>query len=266
MKIVRYLNGAVRRYGVVDGDRVHPLIGSPFGDLRWEDASVPLGQVELLVPVEPTKVLCVGANYRTYSLSGGVPTFSMKVPTTWTATGQPVMYPRSSEKVIMEAELAIVIGSAAKDVDASQALAHVLGLTVANDFTARDLMREDGRPCRAKNFDGFCPIGPCIETNIDHSDLRIWGRVNGEIVQQGTTRDMIATVPEVVSMFSEVMTLCPGDVILTATPSPPPYVHPGDVVEAEIQDVGVLRNTIISSEHGRLQPGEWSSQAARQEA
>ncbi len=246
MKIVRFVLGDEGRYGILEGDTIHPLEGDPFGDLTRASGSVTLEDVRLLMPITPSKVLCVGANYTTYSLSGGIPTHSMKVPTACIATEEPVTYPRLSEKVIMEAELAIVMRTAAKDVAPNEAQRHVLGYTVANDFTARDIMQQDGRPCRAKNFDGFCPIGPVVETDLDVSDLKIWGRVNGKLEQEGSTNDMIAGVAECVSMFSQVMTLLPGDVILTATPSPPPYVKVGDVVEAEVEGIGVLRNRVVA--------------------
>jgi 2-keto-4-pentenoate hydratase/2-oxohepta-3-ene-1,7-dioic acid hydratase in catechol pathway len=257
MKILRFAAGGdAPVYGILEGDTIRPITGDPFGPLMLTGPPVRLEDVRLLIPVVASKVLCVGANYTTYSLSGGIPTFSMKVPTACVATEEPVPYPRLSERVIMEAELAIVIRSVAKDVAVEDALDHVLGYTVANDFTARDLMQKDGRPCRAKNFDGFCPIGPVVETELDVSDIRIRGRVNGTVEQEGWTRDMIATVPQVVSMFSEVMTLLPGDVILTATPSPPPYVNIGDVVEAEVEGIGVLRNPVVAPTLGRALGGE----------
>jgi 2-keto-4-pentenoate hydratase/2-oxohepta-3-ene-1,7-dioic acid hydratase in catechol pathway len=246
VKIVRFASEDGPRYGRLDGDEIQPIRDDPFRAIEPDGDPVPVDGARLLIPVAASKVLCVGANYTTYSLSGGIPTFSMKVPTACVAAGDPVPYPRQSEGVIMEAELAIVIGSVAKDVSADDAGSHVFGFTVANDFTARDLMKLDGRPCRAKNFDGFCPIGPAVETELDASDVRIVGRLNGEVVQEGRTTDMIANVGQVVSMFSEVMTLLPGDVILTATPSPPPYVHVGDVVEAEVEGIGVLRNPVVA--------------------
>lgn len=245
MKIVRFAWGDNCLSGILENETIYALHGNPLGIFSRGSESVRLGDVRLLMPVVPTKVVAVGANYTTYSLSGGIPTTSMKVPTACIGPEEPVPYPPLSEKVIMEAELAIVIKTPAKDVSSEEALDHVLGYTVANDFTARDIFQEDGRPCRAKNFDGFCPLGPVIETELDPSDLKIWGRINGELKQEGSTKDMITSVAEVVAMFSEVMTLLPGDVIITATPSPPPFVKVGDVTEAEIEGIGVLRNHVI---------------------
>jgi 2-keto-4-pentenoate hydratase/2-oxohepta-3-ene-1,7-dioic acid hydratase in catechol pathway len=247
MKLVRFAWGDEHLYGILEDDRIYALRGQIFDGFSKGDESIPVRDVRLLMPVVPSKVVAVGRNYTTYDLGNGVPTTSMKVPTACIGPDEPVPYPPLSQQVIMEAELAIVLKSAAKNVPAELALDHVLGYTVANDFTARDIMRADGRPCRAKNFDGFCPLGPVIETDLDPGDARIWGRVNGEVKQHGSTKDMIASVPEVVAMFSEIMLLVPGDVILTATPSPPPYVKPGDVTEAEVEGVGALRNPVVSA-------------------
>ena len=246
MKIVRVLWGDQGLNGILEGDRVFALRGDPFGDFSKGRESVSVTDVRFLLPTVPTKVVAVGRNYTTYSTSGGIPSTSLKVPTTWAGHDDPVPYPRLSQKVIMEAELAVVMRRTAKDVAASEALDYVLGYTAANDFTARDIMQEDGRPCRGKNFDAFCPIGPAIETELDPFCLRIVGRVNGEQKQEGSTKDMIATVPDVISMYSQVMTLFPGDVILTASPSPPPYVQIGDVTEVEIEGIGVLRNRVVA--------------------
>lgn len=247
MKIVRFAWAGETLQGILDGDTIHALEGDVYGTFWAGTESVPAASARLVCPVAPTKVLCVGANYHTYSLSGGVPTYSLKVPTAWLGPDEPVTYPKLSTEVIMEAELAVVIGRTAKDVSRQEATDHVLGYTVANDLTARDIMKQDGRPSRAKNFDGFCPLGPVIETELDPSDLRIVGRVNGEIRQEGSTKDMIADVAEVVERFSAVMTLNPGDVLLTATPSPPPYVEVGDVLEAEVEGIGILRNHIVDA-------------------
>ena len=247
MKLVRFAWGDERLYGILENDRIYSLRGQIFSEFWKGQESVHLHDVRLLMPVVPSKVVAVGRNYTTYDLGSGVPSTSMKVPTACIGPDEPVPYPSLSEQVIMEAELAIVLKAAAKNVPPERALDHVLGYTVANDFTARDLMRADGRPCRAKNFDGFCPLGPVIETELDPADVRIWGRVNGEVKQEGSTKDMIASVREVVAMFSEIMSLLPGDVILTATPSAPPYVKPGDVTEAEVEGVGALRNPVVSA-------------------
>jgi 2-keto-4-pentenoate hydratase/2-oxohepta-3-ene-1,7-dioic acid hydratase in catechol pathway len=245
MKIVRVPWGDHIVYGILDGDRVFALRGDPFGSFSRGRESMAASDARFLIPTVPTKVVCVGRNYTTYSTSGGIPSISVKVPSTWVGHDDPVPYPRLSRKVIMEAELAIVMKRMAKDVPASDALQYVLGYTAANDFTARDIMQEDGRPDRAKNFDGFCPIGPVVETELDPSALMILGRVNGKVEQTGSTKDLIATVPEVISMYSQIMTLFPGDVILTASPTPPPYVSVGDVIEVEVEGIGVLRNRIV---------------------
>lgn len=246
MKIIRFAWGGQALFGILDGNLIHALHGDVFGEFSKGEYHVSVEGVRILPPVSPSKVLTMGANYRTYSITGGIPTHAIKVPTTVVGHEDPVAYPVDVTELIMEAELAIVIGRRARNVPPEKTAEYILGYTVANDFTARDIARKDGRMTRAKNFDGFCPLGPVIETELDPGNLAIRGRVNGEVKQNGSTREMITQVPEVVSLYSCVMTLHPGDVILTSTPTPPPYVQVGNVVEAEVEGIGILRNRIVA--------------------
>ncbi len=246
MKIIRFAWGGQALFGILDGNLIYALHGDVFGEFSRGEFRISVEGARILPPVSSSKVLTMGANYRTYSITGGIPTHNIKVPTTVVGHEDPVAYPADVTELIMEAELAIVIGRRARNVPPEKTAEYILGYTVANDFTARDIARKDGRHTRAKNYDGFCPLGPVIETELDPGNLAIRARVNGEVKQNGSTREMITQVPEVVSLYSRVMTLHPGDVILTSTPTEPPYVQVGDVVEAEIEGIGILRNRIVA--------------------
>jgi 2-keto-4-pentenoate hydratase/2-oxohepta-3-ene-1,7-dioic acid hydratase in catechol pathway len=246
MKIVRFAWGGQALFGILEKNLIYSVEGDVFGKFLKGSHHISVEGVRILPPVCPSKVVTMGANYHTYSITGGKPTNSLKVPSTIVGPEDSVVYPVGVTELIMEAELAIVIGRMAKNITSAQAADYILGYTVANDFTARDVARKDGRHTRAKNYDGFCPVGPVIETELDPSNLAIRGKINGQVKQDGSTGHMITHVPEVVSQYSHVMTLMPGDIILTSTPTEPPYVHVGDVVEAEIEGIGTLRNYIVA--------------------
>jgi 2-keto-4-pentenoate hydratase/2-oxohepta-3-ene-1,7-dioic acid hydratase in catechol pathway len=172
------------------------------------------------------------------------PIIFLKPSTSMNAPGGTIQVPQPSMRVDYEGELAVVIGRRARHVRPDEALHFVLGYTCANDVTARDLQKKDGQWTRAKGFDGFCPLGPWVETDVDPSDLEIQTLLNGEVVQQSRTSDMVFDVPTLVSFISCVMTLLPGDVVLTGTPSGIGPMHPGDVVEVRIEGVGSLKNPV----------------------
>ena len=210
------------------------------------------GEPELLVPCEPTKVVCVGLNYvhHAHEMNKEVPEeplLFMKPTSALNAHGGSIKLPASSEMVHHEGELAIVIGRKAQHVGVEDAMSYVFAYTCANDVTARDIQRRESRYTRAKGFDTFCPLGPALVTanRFDPANHRIELRVNGEVRQESGLDDLIWKVPEIVSFVSEVMTLEPGDVILTGTPSGVGELHRGDVVEVEIDGIGVLRNDVI---------------------
>lgn len=252
MKIVRFRAGDDIAYGLAEAAGVTVYEGSPF--VAWEptETLVPWDGVTLLAPVIPSKVVCVGKNYVDHAteMGGDVPAepvIFLKPATAVIGPGARIVYPPLSREVHHEAELAVVIGRIARHVPVEDAAAHIFGYTAANDVTARDLQRRDGQWTRAKSFDTFCPLGPAIETELDPAErLAVIGRVNGEVRQAGFTSDMVFGVPELVAFISSVMTLLPGDVILTGTPSGVGPLLPGDLVEVEIDGVGVLTNRVVA--------------------
>ena len=257
MRIARFTTGDDPRYALVDGpegaEQLVVLSGDPlFTPVQPTGERIPLtDSVRLLAPVIPrSKVVGVGRNYADHAaeLGNAVPTtplLFLKPNTSVIGPDDPIVLPPYSDEVHHEAELAVVIGKITKNVTPERALEHVFGYTVANDVTARDVQRTDGQWTRAKGFDSSCPLGPYIVTDLDTDDLQVTARVNGAARQDGRTSAMVFDVAHLVSFISEVFTLLPGDVILTGTPAGVgPIVH-GDVVEVEVEDIGVLRNPVI---------------------
>jgi 2-keto-4-pentenoate hydratase/2-oxohepta-3-ene-1,7-dioic acid hydratase in catechol pathway len=209
--------------------------------------------VELLPPVEPGKVVCVGRNYAAHAEEHeanvpDLPLLFLKPPSSVIASGQTILLPPQSQRVEHEAELAIIISQTGRWLTASEAKDHVLGYTAANDVTARDLQRSDGQWTRGKGFDTFCPLGPWIETEFDPADALINCSVNGQMRQMGSTRDMVFPVNQLIAFVSSVMTLEPGDVILTGTPSGVGPLQSGDEVTVEIEHIGSLNNPVKRDE------------------
>lgn len=248
MRVVRILSDGDSRYGLADDNTVTLISDEPFA--AWEpEGAVGLRTAELLTPVVPTKIICVGINYRAHALEMGhelpvEPVIFLKPPTSINHPGGEITIPPGVGRVDYEAELAAVIGRRTHRATPSEAASNILGYTCANDVTARDIQKRDGQWARAKGFDGFCPLGPWIETDTDPDDLRIQSFVNGEIRQDSRTSDLIFSVPELVSFISHVMTLVPGDVILTGTPGGIGPLVPGDEVEVRIENIGSLVNTV----------------------
>lgn len=253
MKIVRFRNGDDIAYGLADADGVTLYRGTPF--VAWEPTETVIGwdTIQLLSPVLPSKVVGVGRNYVEHAeeMEQSVPeepVFFMKPATSVIGPGAPVIYPGDlTEEVHYEAELAAVIGRVAKNVPAEDASMYILGYTAANDVTARDLQRKDGQWTRAKGFDTFCPLGPAIETELDPLErLAVIGRVDGEVRQAGFTSDMVFGVAEILEYVSSVMTLLPGDVLLTGTPDGVGPVLPGQAMDVEIDGIGLLHNPVVA--------------------
>jgi 2-keto-4-pentenoate hydratase/2-oxohepta-3-ene-1,7-dioic acid hydratase in catechol pathway len=239
-------------YGAVEPEGIRLHHGSPF--VAWEptETVVPFGEARLLAPVFPTKVVGVGRNYSQHAAERGVevpvePVVFLKPATAVVGPEAPVVLPPEAKEVHHEAELAAVVGRVARRVAVEEAGAYLLGYTAANDVSARDLQQSDGQWTRAKGFDTFCPLGPAIETEVDPGDLSITCRVNGEVRQQASTADMVFGVAELLAFASRVMTLLPGDVILTGTPAGTSAIHPGDRMEVEIERIGVLRNPVVAA-------------------
>ncbi|MHC1751129.1 fumarylacetoacetate hydrolase family protein [Humidesulfovibrio sp.] len=213
---------------------------------------IPLAEVELLPLVRPSKIVCVGLNYRDHAHELGLPmsdepVLFLKPPSSVIGPGDAIVIPACSERVDYEAELALVIGRTARHVSEADAPRHLFGYSCANDVTARDLQQKDGQWTRAKSFDTFCPVGPWIETEVpDERALAIRAVVNGQLRQQGSTADMIFSPARLISFISGVMTLLPGDVILTGTPGGIGPLAEGDEVSVEIDQVGFLLNPVIS--------------------
>jgi len=253
MIIVRYKQGDEIAYGLAERHLVYALEGDVF-DTWTRGAEIgELGSVELVAPCAPTKIVCVGRNFPAHAEEHGAvvppePLLFLKPPSAVIGPEQPIVLPPQSQQVEHEAELAVVIGRRCRHVPPQAVPDVVLGYTCANDVTARDLQRKDGQWSRAKGFDTFCPLGPWLVTPFDPSDVAITCRVNGRMRQFGLARDMVFPVAQLISAISSVMTLEPGDVILTGTPSGVGPLHAGDIVEVEIEGIGVLRNPVVEAD------------------
>lgn len=264
MKIVRFQNaaGEILLGALQENGSAIPLIGDLFGDFRASGTEQAVAK--LLAPILPTSILCIGLNYRKHAEEGNqpippFPVLFMKSPASLQNPGDPIELPRHlrSDRVDYECELAVIIGKRCKNVSREEALDHVLGYTCANDVSARDWQREWGSNqwCRAKTFDTFCPLGPWIVTKEEIPNpnaLQISTTLNGDVMQDWNTSDMIFDVPHLVSFLSGSTTLMPGTIILTGTPhgvgfarKPPVYLKPGDVITIEIEKIGQLTNPVI---------------------
>lgn len=254
MKIARFVLDGDPLYGVVDGNDVHVLAGDPFFQgVKTTGVTHSLDDVRLVAPIIPrSKVVGFGRTYREHVKELGnevpdEPLMFLKPNTSVVGHGDPVTLPAFSNEVSFEGELAVVIGRICKDVPADKAQDVIFGYTVANDLTARDAQRTDPQWARAKGFDGSCPLGPWIETDLeDPDDINITSRVNGEVRQDGSTNELIWPINELVARASEAFTLLPGDVIMTGTPAGVGVVSAGDVVEIEVEGIGVLRTVFRS--------------------
>lgn len=243
MKIVRFTVESRTYRGRVEGEEIHPLDGA------YDQRTFQLEQVTLLPPCEPTKVVAVGLNYRDHAeeLKMAVPAeplLFMKPSTSVVGPGEAIILPPQSSRVDYEAELAVVIGKTASRIPLEDAVHYILGYTCLNDVTARDLQGKDGQWTRAKGFDTFCPIGPWIETSVDPGDLKIELLLNGTVMQSSRTSNLIFNPRALVAFVSNIMTLLPGDIIATGTPSGIGPVKKGDVVEVRIEGIGSLFNTV----------------------
>ena len=262
MRFARLATPQGPRFARLDGDRATLLEDAPWqGAAGRAAAPFPWSERDLLCPVMPSKIVCIGRNYAAHARELGndvpvEPLLFLKPPSSLVGPGGTVVLPSASARVEHEAELGVVIGKRAKDVLPEDAMSAVFGFTTVNDVTARDLQKKDGQWTRAKGFDSFCPVGPWIETELDPAELRVRCRVNGTVRQDGRTAQMIFDVPALVAYVSHVMTLEPGDVLVTGTPEGVGPLVAGDVCEVEISDLregrpaaslGVLRAHIASA-------------------
>jgi 2-keto-4-pentenoate hydratase/2-oxohepta-3-ene-1,7-dioic acid hydratase in catechol pathway len=275
VRIARFAHGSEVSYGIVedvqpdgaaaagtgtdaDGLVVAELMGHPFGvgdgSIRLTGSRYPLADVRLLAPVLPSKVVAIGKNYADHAREMGGeppddPVIFLKPSTAVVGPREPIVYPAEiSERVDFEGELAVVIGRLCRHVPPARVPEVIFGYTCANDVTARDLQAKDGQWARAKGFDTFCPLGPWIETDVDPADLELTTVVNGEIRQNSRTSLLLHDVPALVAYVSAVMTLLPGDVLLTGTPAGVGSVKDGDEVSVTVEGIGTLTNGVVTSD------------------
>lgn len=245
-------NGKIS-YARQEGDTFVLLRGAPWVDATESGESTPRASARLLAPVTPSKIVCIGRNYRAHAAELGnevpvEPMLFLKPPSSVIGPDDVIVLPRQSKRVEHEAELGVVIGSRCRNVSEADALRAVFGYTCVNDVSARDLQKKDGQWARAKGSDTFCPVGPVVVAGLDPSALAVRCRVRGEPRQDGNTRDMVHSVARILSYISEVMTLEPGDVVSTGTPEGTSALTDGSTVEVDIEGIGVLRNLVRDGE------------------
>ena len=245
------------KYGAVDENTVRGLRGSSFTHFKGPSSSLTLDgsvhrllEVRLLAPCSPSKVVCLGLNYHSHAEetklpTPGMPLIFLKPPTAVIGPDATIILPRDSKRVDYEGELGVVIGKKAKDVPEEKAKEYILGYTCFNDVSERFAQREDGQWTRAKGYDTFAPIGPWVETDVDPDDLKLETYLNGDLRQSARTSDLIFRVSKLVNFVSQVMTLLPGNVIATGTPSGIGPMNAGDVVEVRIDKIGTLKNLVV---------------------
>lgn len=256
MKLIRFFDNDLVKYGKIEGDKVleFDYPGHNWTVERLEETGryYDLADLKVLTPCLPSKVVCLGLNYRTHAeeMKLAIPKYPilfLKPSTSVIGPGETIIYPPQSRRVDYEAELGVVIGRRAYKVSRAEAYNYILGYTCVNDVTARDKQPADGQWTYAKGFDTFCPIGPVIETEIDNpEDLNVKGILNGRVVQEASTADHIFPVAEIIENISGCMTLLPGDVIITGTPSGIGRLEPGDHFEVSIEGIGTLKNEVSS--------------------
>jgi len=250
MRFLRYQKGNLpARQGWILGNQVGPIEGSIFSEFRRLEAEDDLQNIKILPPVLPSKIICIGRNYVAHASEHGaevpeVPLIFLKPPSAVIGNGDTIILPPQSQQVEHEAELAVVISKRGCWILPDEADSYVLGYTIANDVTARDLQRRDNQWTRAKGFDTFCPIGPWIETDFNPTDALITCYVNNDVRQMASTHDMVFNIPQLIAFISSVMTLEPGDIILTGTPAGVSPLKDGDLVRITIEGLGTLENPV----------------------
>ena len=247
---MRYNGDIVAEYGILVGETVQCVEGTPYTRLEPANRYYKLSDIKLLPPCTPSKIVAIGLNYRSHAEEFKVhipeePLLFLKPSTAVIGPVDSIIYPPFSQRVDYEGELGVVIKAITRQVSIKEALDYVLGYTCVNDVTARDLQSKDKQWTRAKGFDTFAPIGPCIETELDPNNIALETRLNGKLKQKTNTNDLIFPVPKLVSFVSHVMTLLPGDIIATGTTSGVGPMQPGDTVEVIIESIGTLRNYVI---------------------
>ncbi len=252
MRIVRFAVDSRVKYGVLDTKSIQAIEGQPFRHIKLTDQYYKRSQVQLLAPCTPSKIVAVGLNYYSHAKEldsplPNAPLLFLKPSTAVIGPEDNIVYPATPARVDYEGELAVVMKKPVWQVSTEEALDYVLGYTCFNDVTARDLQRQDGQWTRAKSFDTFAAVGPWIETELDPANVVLETYLNGELKQRGNTNDLIYPVPELINFISNVMTLLPGDIIATGTPSGIGPMQPGDTVEIKIESIGTLKNYVVKN-------------------
>ena len=250
MLIVRFRAAGKTRYGALEGSGVVEYSGTPWSVFKRGRRRYALKQVVLLAPTLPSKIVAIGLNYRDHAAEMGAPIpeeprIFLKPTSAIIGPDDPIVLPPASTRVEHEAELAVVLKKRCRNVPAERVRDYVLGYTCLNDVTARDLQARDRGPTRAKAFDTFCPVGPCIATDIEPNAVSVEAFVNGQVRQSGSTKDFVFALEDVVAHVSEIMTLLPGDVIATGTPAGVGPLSAGDRVEIRIDGIGTLKNPVV---------------------
>jgi 2-keto-4-pentenoate hydratase/2-oxohepta-3-ene-1,7-dioic acid hydratase in catechol pathway len=258
MKFIRYKTKTNdTKYGVLEeGSLITEITNTPFESFTNTDITHLIDDVSILSPVTPSKIICVGLNYLSHIKEMGLaipksPMLFMKPITTLTDPNTPIIYPKIGQKVEYEAELTVVIGKPTRHVSESDALDYVLGYTCGNDVSERVFQMQEmksGAMLIGKGFDSFCPLGPVIETTLDPDNVAVKARLNGKEKQNGNTSDLLFSASKLISYISAAMTLMPGDVILTGTPSGVGPIAHGDTVEIEIPEIGILKNNVTNEQ------------------
>jgi 2-keto-4-pentenoate hydratase/2-oxohepta-3-ene-1,7-dioic acid hydratase in catechol pathway len=250
VKVARFSNGAEPRFGIVDGPELVVLKGHPLvAGYQTTGERIPLKEVKLLAPTIPSKIVCIGKNFADHAAEIGEevteePLIFFKPSSAIIGHGDAIVIPPQSKQVELEAELCLVIGKLAKNVSEDKALEYLWGVTIANDVTARDLQFGDGQWARSKAFDTFCPLGPWVETEFVPDGQVIESRINGEVRQNVAISEMVHKIPFIISYVSKNMSLLPGDIILTGSPAGISVITAGDIIECEIEGIGILSNPV----------------------
>jgi 2-keto-4-pentenoate hydratase/2-oxohepta-3-ene-1,7-dioic acid hydratase in catechol pathway len=250
VKIVRFKYKKKEYWGILNKDsKINVLKSEPYQKIIRSSHTLSLNKVKLLAPATPSKIILVGLNYKKHASELNMeiprePIIFLKPTTALANPDENIKYPKTSKRVDYEGELAIVIRKKARDVKIKDVKKYILGYTCLNDVTARDIQHKDAQWSRAKSFDTFCPLGPLVETSLDPCDLRVRTYLNGKLKQDSSTRDFIFTIDKVVSFISKVMTLLPGDIISTGTPSGVGPMRKNDIIEVEIEGIGKLTNRV----------------------
>ena len=251
MKIIQFEKDNKIYYGKQIKNIINPINGDIFESFKVDQSSsIDISGVKILPPVFPSKIIAIGLNYKDHAIELGEklpdePKLFIKPSTSIIGYGDNIIYPPSSKRVDYEAELSAVVKKRAHNIPVENAKEYILGYTCLNDVTARDLQQKDVQWTRSKSFDTFCPIGPVIETELDPDNLNIYSRLNGKVKQSYNTKNFIFPMFELFSFISNIMTLLPGDIITTGTPSGIGPMKPGDIIEIEVEGIGVLRNNVV---------------------